>query len=141
MKKKQKIQSLLAFATKKPTKEQVHSRVSKGNIPLSITCRDNRDNKSLEKEILLNQERVFEIVNRLEAHLNDRKSTKVNCCGIITKKDLSDEKVQNGLQMKKQYCRGEDGILKSIKIKEVLDMSNILSVFANSCSGFSECVR
>jgi hypothetical protein len=138
VKKKQRIQSLLAFATKKPTKEQVHNRVSKGNVPLSVAC---GNNKSLEEEILLNQERVFEIVNGLEANSNDHKSPVLPCCGIIAKKDLADDKVQQGLQMTKRYCGGEDGILKSIKIKEVLGMTKIMSVFADSCSGSSECVR
>ena len=137
-KKKLKLQSLLAFVTKKPTKEQVYNRVSKGNIPLSIAC---GDNQSIEGEILLNQARVFEIVNELEPNLSIHESTKANCCSIIAKKDLSTGEIQKALQITKQYCRTKDSILKFIKIDQVLGMSNILSAFADFCNGYSDCVR
>lgn len=140
-KKRQKMQSILSFATKRPTKQQVHSRVANGNVPLNLAC---GDNSNLAEEIEVDQARLYEIVNNAENEIipNDaRKGQMKNCCGILAKKDLNEAEIQNALNLVKRYCSGSDGILEKCKIENINGMDNVLSMFAQPCRGESTCVK
>ena len=62
-KKRQKQQSLLSFATKKPTREEVHERIHRGKVPSALAC---GVKKNLAKELDATQQRTFDIINLLE---------------------------------------------------------------------------
>ncbi len=134
-KKRQKQQSVLSFATKTPSREQVYERIQRGKVPPALAC---GNNINLANEISATQEKTFEIINVLE---EDDNSLKKVCCGIIANKDLKDPEVQLGLLCTEKYCAQDGGILLKIKIKEVKGTENVLSLFPLSCEGESACVK
>jgi hypothetical protein len=140
-KKRRKMQSILCFATKKPTKQQVHTRVANGNVPLNLAC---GDNSNLAEEMEEDQSRLYEIVNEIENEIipNDvQNGVMKNCCGLLAKKDMNNAEIQNALKLVKRYCARDEGILENCKIENINGIDNILSMFARLCKGESTCVK
>ena len=120
-KKRQKLQSILTFATKEPTPTQVYNRIVHGDVPVQLASPANWNTVAEEEA------RFYDNVNMIE------KGDNKNCCGILAKKDLSNPVIQKGLFYLKKYCFQDDTM--EFCVRKVYESEQTLSFFATACSG------
>ena len=126
--KKRMKQSLLPFATKKPTPTQVRARIIGGVCPTLAPG----DPKEQEDE---------DIIAYFEAEKSIQEKEVTNCQGILAKKDLTDKTVQQGINLSLKYCSLLSSKKDDYKVGNIMGNELIKSVFCNECTGSSESVR